>query len=232
MDKNKIKINDRYGKLTVLKKHRETDKCTYWECLCDCGNKRVFSENNLITGHNKSCGQRRKINRYRICETYVEIYLDNKGIFIIDIEDYNKISSYKWRESDEGYIFTFIKNKKHFVHRIIMGLRSFDVDKITVDHINHDKKDNRKQNLRPANKMENKRNGALRKDNQTGIIGVGIYKKYNKYVSFIAVKGVDKNLGYYENFQDAIIARLKAEKEHFKEFAPQRHLFKQYGIEK
>ena len=30
--------------------------------------------------------------------------------------------------------------------------------------------------------------------------------------------------------KDAIIARLKAEKEHYGEFAPQRHLFAQYGI--
>lgn len=38
-------------------------------------------------------------------------------------------------------------------------------------------------------------------------------------------------LGYYDDIEDAIRARLKAELKYFgKEFAPQRHLFKEYGI--
>jgi len=37
-------------------------------------------------------------------------------------------------------------------------------------------------------------------------------------------------LGSYKNIENAIIARLKAEKNYFKEFAPQRHLFKEYKI--
>ena len=37
-------------------------------------------------------------------------------------------------------------------------------------------------------------------------------------------------LGEYEHIEDALIARLKAEKKYFKEFAPQRHLFAEYGI--
>ena len=39
------------------------------------------------------------------------------------------------------------------------------------------------------------------------------------------------NLGSYQNKKDAIRARLVAEKQYFGEFAPQRHLFKEYGIE-
>ena len=38
-------------------------------------------------------------------------------------------------------------------------------------------------------------------------------------------------LGTYENFDDAVRARLEGEKKYFGEFAPQKHLFAQYGIE-
>ena len=38
------------------------------------------------------------------------------------------------------------------------------------------------------------------------------------------------NLGSYKNLEDAIVARLRAEKEYFGEFAPQRDLFEKYGI--
>ena len=37
-------------------------------------------------------------------------------------------------------------------------------------------------------------------------------------------------LGGYNTEEEALIARLKAEKKYFKEFAPQKHLFKKYGI--
>ena len=42
--------------------------------------------------------------------------------------------------------------------------------------------------------------------------------------------GKNKHLYCGPNKHDAIIARLKAEKDLYKEFAPQQHLFKKYGI--
>jgi hypothetical protein len=44
------------------------------------------------------------------------------------------------------------------------------------------------------------------------------------------VDGKTINLGYFVNKTDAVIARLRAENQYFKDFAPQRHLFEQYGI--
>lgn len=39
-----------------------------------------------------------------------------------------------------------------------------------------------------------------------------------------------KTLGRFNNLSDAIKTRLKAEKEYYGEFAPQRNLFEQYGV--
>ena len=46
----------------------------------------------------------------------------------------------------------------------------------------------------------------------------------------IVLNKKDIYLGRYSNKEDAIKARLEAEIKYFGEFAPQRHLFKQYGI--
>ena len=44
--------------------------------------------------------------------------------------------------------------------------------------------------------------------------------------------GKEINLGYFDNIEDAVKARLEGELKYFgAEFAPQRHLFEQYGIE-
>ena len=49
---------------------------------------------------------------------------------------------------------------------------------------------------------------------------------------YIKIFNIDKGefLGYYKELEDAIVARLRAEKEYFGEFAPQRDLFEKYGI--
>lgn len=53
----------RFNKLTVIRR-AENDKygMTRWECLCDCGNKKIVSKSNLKSGHVQSCGCLIKIN--------------------------------------------------------------------------------------------------------------------------------------------------------------------------
>ena len=96
------------------------------------------------------------------------------------------------------------------------------------DHINRNELDNRKENLRRANFTENCRNRGLRSDNKSGVVGVRSVGE-----KFIADIRVNKKLivfGKFFNKEDAIKARLKAEKEYFGEFAPQQHLYEEYGI--
>ena len=62
------------------------------------------------------------------------------------------------------------------------------------------------------------------------INGVNFRQDRSKWVANIKIKGKTLSLGFYLNKEDAIRARLEAEAKYFKEFAPQRHLFGQYGI--
>lgn len=58
----------------------------------------------------------------------------------------------------------------------------------------------------------------------------GKKKKKYKYVSFIVINGKTIYLCWSNNIEECLIARLRAEKEYYGEFAPQQHLFKKYNI--
>ena len=98
------------------------------------------------------------------------------------------------------------------------------------DHINRNPLDNRKLNLRPCNLFQNAMNSSIMSNNTSGITGVNWHKNEQKWVARIQYYNNRILLGYFNNKDDAIKARLKAEKEYFGEFAPQRNLFEQYGV--
>ena len=49
---------ERFGRLYVVGKSEEkkSGRATYWECLCDCGNKHIVRSDHLKNGHAQSCG--------------------------------------------------------------------------------------------------------------------------------------------------------------------------------
>lgn len=51
----------KFGRLTVLSLNR-MEKGSYWNCLCDCGEKRINYIGDLRSGHTTSCGCYRKEN--------------------------------------------------------------------------------------------------------------------------------------------------------------------------
>lgn len=57
----------------------------------------------------------------------------------------------------------------------------------------------------------NNKNCNIYKSNTSGITGVHFYKKYKKWLVYIVVKSKTKNLGYFDNFIEAVKARWEAE---------------------
>ena len=104
-----------------------------------------------------------------------------------------------------------------------------DTDENTIiDHINRDKLDNRKENFRYATKSENRINSKTRTDNVSGIQGVRFEE--GKWRVRISVNGKYVHLGMFNDFEEAVKTRLKAEKKYYGEFAMQINLFEKYGI--
>ena len=111
-----------------------------------------------------------------------------------------------------------------------MGLGKTDEDDRIIDHINRDKLDNRKCNLRISDKTGNNRNVGLQKNNTSGITGVGWNRQMNKWIAQITVNYKTIYLGSFNDKEDAIKCRLMAEKKYFGEYAPQQYLFDKYDI--
>ena len=202
-----------------------------WLCQCDCGSDPIkVTGNSLKTGSVKSCGcSRRKYNKYDLSGEYGIGWTSNTNKeFYFDLDDYDKIKGYCWRE---------ITNKNNGYHEIVT--RDFDKKMIRMhwvicgkhyDHADRNTFNNRKYNLRRANSMENARNYSKQKNNTSGFSGVSWDKQCSKWVAYINIEKKRKKIGRFKNKNDAIVARLKFEKEYFKEFAPQRHLFEEYGV--
>lgn len=66
--------------------------------------------------------------------------------------------------------------------------------------------------------------------NTSGVVGVHFNKKRNKWVASLIFNGESLFLGHFTVKEDAIRTRLIKEIECYGELAPQRHLFKEYGI--
>lgn len=205
--------------------------------------QKITNSYNLKNGLVKSCGclkrkaikeKRRKQNKYEFYEDYIIGYAYNDNFpFKIDLDDYDKVKEYYWYHEKHGYFISprrDYSNKKVRLHRLIMDVQD-NKTKIEVDHINRDKSDNRKENLRLCNHTENGRNKDVLDINKSKFTGVYWSKKDKTWYAQINIDGKTKHLGYQKTKEDAIKARLKAEKEYFGEFAPQRNLFKEYEIE-
>ena len=113
-----------------------------------------------------------------------------------------------------GYLVVNIRGKTCLVHRIIWLWVHGHFPTEQIDHINHIRTDNRLANLRPASFLDNRRNLTLFKRNTSGVCGVGWEKSAQKWRSRIKVNYSSISLGYFENFDDAVSARKKAEKKY------------------
>ena len=145
--------------------------------------------------------------------------------FLFDLEDLPVIQSHIWYRDKDGYLAScyYFNGQQRFVrfHRIVMRAQPGQV----VDHINKDRSDNRKQNLRCCSRSENVRNRGLCSSNTSGVTGVFFDKARDKWVASITHEHKRILIGRFSAKEDAVAARLAKESELFNEFAPQRALF-------
>lgn len=126
----------------------------------------------------------------------VKVYNTADKIFydvLIDKEDINKIKKYYW-VIRKKYPATMTDKKYLAMHRLIMDYNGEN----DVDHINKDKLDNRKENLRIVTRVEN-----LANNNASGIY---LYKNKKYHVIFNRY-GRTYNVGYFNTIEEATTAR-------------------------
>lgn len=214
-----LKVGSTFGYLTVLgvsETHRMSRKWKY-RCHCKCGKYVNVLRDNLETGHTKSCGcyniqslqDRALRNEIEVLGNITKIKVFNSEIeLIIDSEDWPLLKDHCWCINAYGYGCTNLKMndeiEDRLIHRVIM---SCPKDKV-IDHINHDKLDNRKQNLRICSQKINS-NNIYFSSGSSGVRGVSYSKSNNKWHAYITTNGFRTNLGYYDTEEQAIEARKR-----------------------
>jgi len=146
-------------------------------------------------------------------------YRDRKTFFV-SAEDYEEfVDGYRFCLNSGGYvIYSGAKDGLHnkFLHRIIMD----DPEDLVVDHINRNRLDNRRENLRIVSQQENGMNLSMSKRNKSGVAGVHWNKTRDKWQAQISYKYKHIFLGYFEKLEDATKTRKDAEMKYFGEFKP------------
>ena len=115
---------------------------------------------------------------------------------LIDEEDYEKVveavtslrkdgtprkGTGKWYAHNPqphlgDYTYAFDGERRKSIHRVVMG----NPEGMDVDHINGDRLDNRKANLRVCTKSQNSQNKKLRSDSKSGFKGVRLCPEHKK----------------------------------------------------
>lgn len=140
---------------------------------------------------------------------------------LVDNVDYEYLKQFKWRIIGSGYAAYFkwvseYKNVRPFyMHRIIMDTKKG----IETDHINHNKLDNRRQNLRICSSHQNKGNLSISIKNTSGYKGVCWDKLNKKWIVNIFYNNKQFNLGRYLNKEEAAKEYNKKALELFGQFA-------------
>ena len=112
---------------------------------------------------------------------------------------------------ENWYATLSFMGKQYLAHRLAWFYMTGSFPEKHIDHINHDKTDNRWSNLRQADEKTNGRNMSKQKRNKSGVTGIRLNKKYNKWQVEIIYNRKYIYLGFYDYFFEAVCARKSAE---------------------
>lgn len=219
----------RFGRLTVLHRVENTKAGqSQWMCKCDCGTQLVVAGQSLRNGRSKSCGCKRaetakkrlkKFNEYRLNGNVVYVKLSNTDReMIVDEDVWNAgAKDFCWYLTRAGYAATQIPGQRS---NTLFHVYAFPdcPDGLVRDHIDGNKLNNVRENMRFITQQNNVRNRTLRSKNKSGRIGVVWSKRDNKWMAKIKTDGKEIHLGSFAKLEDAVKAREDAEEKYFGEY--------------
>ena len=148
-----VSLGDRFGYLKVDFLASTKDHHRHYKCTCACGIGTVVREAELKSGKTISCGCAKFALRNDPPEAPEDskyIALNRDYFVLVDESDYDVLHKYKWHYRN-GYAARRTHTKSIYMHRDLM----ICPDYLQVDHINRDRLDNRRSNLRIVTAVEN-----------------------------------------------------------------------------
>lgn len=132
----------------------------------------------------------------------MQVTLSRGELALVDSEDYELVSNFKWHVSRRGYVSARVPGsgepgRKLLMHRIIVGALPTEM----VDHKNRNKLDNRRANLRIVTKSENGRNRPKQRNNTSGYKGV--VRDRTRWAAMIKLHGKKIYLGCFGSPEEA-----------------------------
>ena len=129
---------------------------------------------------------------------------NNKGIALVDDEDYDAVAQHSWCNNGYGYAIAQIRGKSVRMHRWLLGAG----DGQEIDHVNRNKSDNRRSNLRFCTHAENMMNRAevetgIPSNSTTGLKGVSWRESHGKYSATLWDNGKAVHIGYFSTAEQA-----------------------------
>jgi hypothetical protein len=140
-------------------------------------------------------------------------------VTMIDEADWPAVEPLTLYRSSNGYVYYSVwqdgRSQPYTLHAFLMDAPAGS----HIDHINGDKLDNRRANLRVTTPQINQLNRkALNRNNQSGVRGVG--RLGSRWRAQITVNRKNHHLGMFATMEEAIAARRAAELEHYGELCP------------
>lgn len=119
---------------------------------------------------------------------------------------------YRWKLQKDGYVARWEPTGEKGKYRYILFHRCIHETpaKMLVDHIDGDRLNNTKANLRTVNRGENARNRKMHEGNASGFKGVSFNKPLGKYTAYITLNYKSIYLGAYTTAEAAARAYAAA----------------------
>jgi hypothetical protein len=124
---------------------------------------------------------------------------------IVDDEDYEFLNRFSWYYAHGYAVRTIYDSGKPYqlrMHRLLIEIPKG----LDTDHINRNRLDNRKRNLRPATRSQNVSNNFVLKQNKSGYKGVSWKVKNNKWCVQIRVQNKVFHIGLFNDKKEAGLA--------------------------
>lgn len=203
-------VDQQFGRLKVKEEAgRDKHGAFLYKCECDCGNIRIVLSGNLRSGHTQSCGCLNKEiitthgktksveycawldMRSRCTDQNQKRYHDYGGRGITICRE--------WLDSFEAF-YRDMGDRPAYCH--------------SLDRMDNEGNYN-KENCQWATRTTQQRNSRIFVTNTSGVKGIHLDKKSNKYEAYIYVNNKKITLGRFFTLEQATTARKEGEKKYW-----------------